>query len=244
MYADSFHEIDAERLVFIASHISQVLDNHLLHQARQYELGLDYELLGRLGLDGFGLELLDEMNGLGERIELVLRHILAREGFSQGDDAPAPPGGAAGLGGLLKSACDGGADPGDSWFRYRLLAVTGPASPSATQALSEIAHCATLADVSMEIEEETDGNRKTIRGIRFQPRAVFCPAGEDRMAEAQLIRPEAGDRAIALDVSLKRSALAARDVRAWWGAVKTLEDILKVLEITSGGKSHASKSAE
>ena len=53
MYADSFNPLDEKRLIFIASHVAQVLDNYLLHQARQRGLDLRLQGLERHGARAF-----------------------------------------------------------------------------------------------------------------------------------------------------------------------------------------------
>ncbi len=79
MYANSFNPLDEKRLVFIASHVTQVLDNYLLHQARQRELDLDYKALDVLALDHFGLELLDALRSYTHRMHVALVYLLERE---------------------------------------------------------------------------------------------------------------------------------------------------------------------
>jgi len=85
MYADSFHQIDEKRLIFIANHIVQVLDNHLLYQARQRELELDFGTLNVLGLEHFGLELLDTLYSCYQRIARALGYLLKLEAYRRGE---------------------------------------------------------------------------------------------------------------------------------------------------------------
>jgi hypothetical protein len=86
MYADSFHQIDEKRLIFIASHIVQVLDNHLLYQSRQHGLELDFDTLNVIGLEHFGLELLDTLHSCSQRIAHGLGYLLKHQAYRRGRD--------------------------------------------------------------------------------------------------------------------------------------------------------------
>lgn len=86
MFADAFNHVDKNRLVLIASHVTQILDNHLLYQARQRNLDIKHESLGTLALDPFGLELLDRFVFLLERIRTALDHLIQRQADRQYED--------------------------------------------------------------------------------------------------------------------------------------------------------------
>ena len=85
MCADSFNSVDRSRLLFIASHVAQILDNQLLYNARQRALKIDYESLGSMGLTSFGLELLDRIDFELDQIDRALLHLATRRLY-KGDD--------------------------------------------------------------------------------------------------------------------------------------------------------------
>ncbi|HEX3046857.1 MAG TPA: hypothetical protein VHY08_19035 [Bacillota bacterium] len=77
MYADNFQQIDEKRLVFIASHITQLIDNHLLYQIRQRGLELDYDSLTLFQLENYGIELIDTFFSLIQQIKLGLIYLIS-----------------------------------------------------------------------------------------------------------------------------------------------------------------------
>jgi hypothetical protein len=88
MNAHTFSETDAYRLMFIAGHVCQVLDNNLMQQARQRGIPVGYSDFALLGLDRDSLEWLNAIQTCAAQTAQTLTHRinrdLRREGLPSG----------------------------------------------------------------------------------------------------------------------------------------------------------------
>ncbi|MBI4738252.1 hypothetical protein HY772_01600, partial [Candidatus Woesearchaeota archaeon] len=84
MYAHTFSPTDCYRLMFIAGHVCQVLDNHLMRQARQRRIPAGYTEFATLGLDLFAFEALDEIKMISPQIVRGLKNLVERDFAKQG----------------------------------------------------------------------------------------------------------------------------------------------------------------
>ncbi|MFQ6039709.1 MAG: hypothetical protein ACE5PV_02535 [Candidatus Poribacteria bacterium] len=78
MHAHTFDQMDCHRLSFISGHVCQVLDIHLLQQAKQRKIPIDYMALGELGLESFALDKLSVIQMLAGQIQAGLSYLVKR----------------------------------------------------------------------------------------------------------------------------------------------------------------------
>lgn len=79
MGAHTFDETDAYRIMFIASHVAQVLDGNLMQQARQRSLPLTYDDFALLGLNRDSLEWLQDLIVRATRIATLVAYRIQKE---------------------------------------------------------------------------------------------------------------------------------------------------------------------
>ena len=84
MHCHTFNETDVFRMMFVANHVSQVLHNHILQQARRMKIEASSEELSSLRLTLFGLETLKEIEkvwqDVAEELEYKVRRYLTEKG--------------------------------------------------------------------------------------------------------------------------------------------------------------------
>lgn len=246
MYADSFHQIDEKRLIFIASHIVQVLDNHLLYQSRQRGLELDFDTLNVIGLEHFGLELLDTLYSCSQRIARGLGYLLEQEAYRRGEDdlqlqskLTLPKEFVKEISGSPRT--DFPQKNGGS-----LLSIEYPSAQRVgALVLEQIAGVFYRLKESLHwlrAEPVRDPEGITTR-IAFLPNENLIPNDKEPHAQIVLLESangnEAGKEKVELLVWLKGEDLQAHDLRALWSAVKVLEEVLKVTEAAAGGDYYA-----
>jgi hypothetical protein len=241
MYAGAFSQIDETRLLYIASHIVKVLDNHMLHQALQRGLELDYDALDALGLEHFGLELLEILHSYTQRTASALRHLHQRETYHLGKEAPRLSTHLPRLKELVEAIakCSNGDSDSDEdeWLDYHLATIISPSRETSECILEEIYERGTRLGLQVESHRNSE---ECLSRITFRPADSRGPSGEQRLAKSVLyLKEEDGDRTdrtrkLTLLICFERAALCDRNLRALWGAVNVLEDTLKVIEATTG----------
>ncbi len=257
MYADSFSPLDEKRLVFISSHVTHVLDNYLLHQARQRELDIDYQALDILGLEHFGLELIDTLWSCAQRMESALVYLLKREFYAIGikdmrlhcTSRPLKE-----LTAAIKSSQDSPIvdssqqrRPNDTVSHQLILISFDSVSGFGGQVKTHVDLDDVIGRVFKHIR---DGAYLVCHDLRVAetPFTVNSHGVEFKLGELPddydfaTIRlslgsdPKIQDGAadIELRVNLDRHALQDRDVRALWVAVNTMEEVLKATQRSAG----------
>jgi len=247
MYSDAFNRNDEERLLFIAAHVAQVLDNHLLHQARQRGLPVDYRTLGVLGLEYFGVQLLDAMQSLVGRIDRALHYLAERENMAdsneyverssipQGQDNLSVP-----LVDKLMRVAESARQSSqqDVLLQLQLTVVTGLSHQIGTRILEQVLFHAS-PDVSPEFKCDESG---AIFEVIFHAWKLTCPCTHP-LAEAMLScikgNRSTSDESATLNllVRLSRDGLAHRDPCWLWSAFRLLEDVLKIVDKASAERS-------
>ena len=89
--AHTFDETDVYRIMFIAGNVAQVLDNHLMQQARQRQIPCGYGDFARFGVDPQTLEWLHEVNTVSLRLALILSECFNREWMQLEEVVIQPP---------------------------------------------------------------------------------------------------------------------------------------------------------
>lgn len=88
MHADSFSAIDEQRIEFIASHVAQLLDAHLVRQARTAHIavhhdgdqhGVTQEILAKFGADSFVIRLLGQIEHEQRQMQTLAKHFVVAE---------------------------------------------------------------------------------------------------------------------------------------------------------------------
>ena len=253
MYADAFNQIDEKRLIFIASHIVQVLDNNLLYQSMQRELELDFETLNVIGLEQYGLELLDILRAHSSRIMDCLGYLTRREAYrSFSSDknnhemadlrlepylvTPKK---------FIQEIDTHSHEPDQKEYEITLGSIMYPSQNRVGKSVID------------EILKTYDQRAAEMRWLRIDPSAL-CAENGDRVAfmpnETFQIKDEEPYARIMIREMLKnqcgtlnegieltwsvRKKPQTNDLRVLWGADKVLEDVLKIVEATAGGNPH------
>lgn len=242
MHADSFHRIDEKRLVFIASHITQVLDNHLLNQAGQRRLGLEPDAPDLLGLEPFGLELLSTIRSNFDRLGAALKYLVAREAVrAHGHES-----------GLLVvvatldefvgnlRTCISGDDAGKVWTRVvEAYGVAGGARllldlhrRARLQGLDAL-----MTDSQAGAADEPEGQASGERTVRVEFRA--SGAGDRRGEDCVLVlkcTEQGGIRGhLILGLDVSRAAVRRRDYAVLWSTRLALEAVFHVIQAAAEG---------
>jgi hypothetical protein len=252
MYADSFHQIDEKRLVFVASHVVHVLDNHLLYQSQQRRLDLDSDAFNLLGLEHFGLELMDTLHSCSQRIAHALGHLLKREAYRRGKsdlqmEIILPP-----LKEFVKEIIG---TFGTSSTRDNGVSLVGLEYPVArvddlagkrvgTYVLEEIARTAELFlkehSHGLGIGSVVPHSEDKATAITFLPNTNLGLDDAEFLAKVELLestKDTGGDKKEKMStlMRLKKEDLQKCDLSVLWSAVRVLEEVLRVTEATAGG---------
>jgi hypothetical protein len=220
-----------------------VLDNNLLYQSRQRGLELDFETLNVIGLENFGLELLDKLRSYCGRIGDCMGYLLKREAYRSGIDDL-----------RLESQLKGPKDV-VHWIGVlsrNTTAEDGEIPLMTIQFSSEVRVGADVLGEIMNVFYRLDGQLHWLKvepperdpegriiGITFLPNANLISKGDEPYAKI-VIRETAGrketDKPGGLElVWAKAESSQPHDLRLLWNGVKVLEDVLKTAEATAGG---------
>jgi hypothetical protein len=242
MYSNSFDRIDETRLVYIASHIVKVLDNHLVYQAQQRGLELDYDALDVLGLEHFGLGLLDTLHSCAQRIASTVRYLHERETFHTGDSIPRLQTRFLPLKELIQAIanCSNGKARSEEqeWLVCRLATVPSPSLEASECILKQIYQRGARLGLEMEPIRKAD---ESFSQITFLP-TKGIGQNNDELLSHSVLRLKKRDKrqrqetqGVELLIHFRSMALCDRDPHALWSAVNVLEDTLEVVEATAGG---------
>ncbi len=238
MYTASFAQIDEKRLLFIASHVVKVLDNHMLHQARQRQLELDYDALGLLGMEHFGLELLDSLYAYTHRVTSALCYLLEREMRLSGPGRYRLDVKLFRLRDLVGEIDQFTKDAKqEEWLEHCLATIDLPSLETGEHVLQQIHYYAAPLGIQARLAL---GSAQCPHPVLFLPCKSFDPDGERPLAEV-LLRlngtsknmPAAAD-CLELRVHFEGKALQVRNLGVFWQAVRALKGTLEAIGAIAG----------
>jgi hypothetical protein len=223
MFADSFNEIDKKRLTFIASHVAQVIDNHLLQQARQRRIEIDYTAIDTLGLERFTLSLLDLWGADLRRISHVLYYLRDRDAFRLGEEN-------VHVGSNLLSV----KHFIESMATFQTGRKKGRFTCSCLRMWSQHGNQSEIVESILSAA----GSMPSLIVRRVRSKIVYCYDAASSLKDSPFVElqlrttKQVGADEIDFTISLPRKLLIARDVRALWHITRIISSLAQACERT------------